>query len=231
MIAGTVSCEIRDHVATVELRNPTVCNALTRPVREQLLAALERIDGRDDVHVVVLQGAGGNFTSGLYLQDMYAVPDATFAQFAEILAIIPALRQPVIAAIDGYCLGGGAQLAFTCDLRIAGASARIGIPAGKARVHYPEVLFGVLVDSIGRAAANYLLLTGEALDADAALSMGLVQRRCPEGTAPGALAQDLARRIAAQDPDYTAVHKARLTATGSVHPVRPVDQQKGPIQP
>jgi enoyl-CoA hydratase len=169
-------------VAVVTLNRPKVLNALNQATMEELAGALEALDQDDDVRCAVLTGAGRAFAAGADLGEM---ADATpvqmltgyrFQQWERIRKV----AKPIIAAVRGFALGGGCELAMLCDMVVAGESARFG---------QPEINLGLipgaggtqrLPRAIGKARAMELILTGRALTATEAATMGLVTRLVPD---------------------------------------------------
>jgi enoyl-CoA hydratase len=187
------------HVLVATLDHPPA-NTLDAALRRALLGLLEEVERDLDLRCVVLTGAGKNFCAGADLREEEAVrpEDAGrfFGEFGRILAGLGTLRVPVIAAIQGPCLGGGLELALSCDLRIASTAARFtasGVNVGLV------ASFHSLVRLLGSGRAAHLLLTGSAIDADMAERWGVVSAL----HAPGDLADEalaLAARIASRAP-------------------------------
>lgn len=126
--AGLVTCEIADGLATLTIDNPPV-NALSYGVREALMAALTALRGRHDISTIILTGRGSTFIAGADINEMDAPPERPF--LPELTDAIMTMPMPVIAAINGTCLGGGAEIAFACDARYAVPKALIGLPETK----------------------------------------------------------------------------------------------------
>lgn len=198
----SVHYEVDGPIAVITIDRPKALNAIDRSVLEGLDAALDRIDA--DVRAVVLCGGGEKaFVAGADIASMAeltAVQAETFAGFGQgVFNRIAALEVPVIAAVQGFALGGGCELAMACDLIFAGAKARFG---------QPEVKLGVipgfggtqrLVRRVGMSVALDLCLTGRMIDADEALRIGLVSRVIAEGSVKDA-AIEAARGIATLGP-------------------------------
>lgn len=199
-----VRCDVRERVATITLNRPDALNALNSEMREDLAASLGWCaEHADEVRAVVLAGSGRAFCSGQDLKeggDAISPADSIEAKrrgdFQTLLAELP---QPSLAALHGYTLGRGLEVALTCDLRIAADDAQIGLP---------EVGLGMLPASggsqrlprlIGPARALHLLLTGERIDAATALAWGLITRVVPAAELADE-AQRLGERLAAQAP-------------------------------
>jgi enoyl-CoA hydratase len=169
-------------VAVVTLNRPKVLNALSRATMHELADALEALDGDDDVRCAVLTGAGRAFAAGADLGEM---AEATPAQMLtgyrfEQWERIRKVAKPIIAAVKGFALGGGCELAMLCDMIVAGESARFG---------QPEINLGLipgaggtqrLPRAIGKALAMDIILTGRAFTAAEAAAMGLVTRVVPD---------------------------------------------------
>ncbi len=168
-----------DHVARLRLTRPDARNAINRTVLTAFQDHLDALADRD-VRALVVTGTEGVFSAGADLNEVQALdPSAarTFSRLGnEVFAQLEAFPCPVIAAVNGYALGGGCELACACDLRYAVASARLG---------QPETTLGMipgwggtfrLPDIVGRAAAKELVLTGEPVGAPEAHEMGLVHQ-------------------------------------------------------
>jgi enoyl-CoA hydratase/carnithine racemase len=185
-------------VARVVIDNPPA-NALGRTVRASLMAALAALDADLDVRAVILTGCGRAFCSGDDLAEAAARGEAareSFENFAELFARLEALRPPTIAAVNGWCTGGGLELALCCDLRIAAAPARFvcaGVNVGLiASAHRLPRL-------VGLSRAKSMLMTGLPVDAATAEQWGLVTAvHAPDALDAAALS--LAERIASRAP-------------------------------
>jgi len=191
-----------DGVALVTLNRPEALNALDAELLRQLVDALAALDADDACRAIVVTGAGDRaFAAGADIKEMAAATPVslttanTFARWERIRAV----RTPLIAAVRGYALGGGNELAMACDLVVAGEDAQFG---------QPEIRIGVmpgaggtqrLTRAIGKARAMDLILTGRSIDAREAERLGLVSRVVPaEETLDAAL--ELAATIASMPP-------------------------------
>lgn len=191
-------------IALVTINNPKLLNALTVPVFAELDGLLGEIEGDEEVRVVILTGAGEKaFVAGgdiRYLASLDVEGGREFARLAQrVYQRIESFPKPVIAAVNGYALGGGCELAMACDLRIAAESARFG---------QPEVKLGIipgfggtqrLARLVGKGRAKELIFTGEMIEAREAWRIGLVNRVTPDGTL-----LNEARAVAAQMIDKSA---------------------------
>jgi enoyl-CoA hydratase/carnithine racemase len=187
------------HVALLEIDNPPM-NALGRVARAELQARLDEIDADTAVRAIVLTGRGRAFCGGDDLKEQAAAQTAKssahLGEFGRVLERIESHRLPVIAAVNGWCLGGGLELASVCDIRIASSEAKFvcsGVNVGLMASAYR------LPRLIGVARAKHMLLTGSPHDAATAEKFGLVTAVHPPGALLGeALA--LAERIASRAP-------------------------------
>ena len=182
-MSGTIHLTRDGAVATLTLDSPGKLNAISvamwRALHEHALA----VAADDAVRCVVVRGAGGSFAAGADIDEFASVRfDETSGRVYHLDILLPALNalidvpQPVIAAIEGVCVGGGLEIAAACDVRIARADARFGVPVG--RLGFPLALpeLAPLLQLVGPAVAADLLLTQRLMDAPAALAAGLVQR-------------------------------------------------------
>src|SRR5688572_13282002 len=191
-----------DRVATVMLNRPAALNALNFALMGQLLAALERLDADGACRCIVLRGAGERaFAAGADIKEMAnATPVSLFEgnNFARWEAI-KRIRKPIIAAVRGYALGGGCELAMTCDMIVAGEDAQFGQPEIKIGIMPGAGGTQRLTRAIGKARAMELILTGRSIGAREAERLGLVTSVVPNEETFTA-AHDLAKRIAAMPP-------------------------------
>ncbi len=194
--------EDRGAIAILTLNRPEKRNALDDALRRALAAALAEVEQDEAIRVVVLTGAGGKaFAAGADLKELgtRSVAEQTLLMTQpRIFDLLAAVRRPVVAAVNGACLGGGLELALACDIRIAAAAATFGapevrlglIPGGGGTQRLPRI--------IGSGAAMRLVLTGEAIDATEALRLGLVDEIASGDVV--ARAVELAERIARNGP-------------------------------
>src|SRR5437588_2432348 len=184
-MSDVVLYETRGPAAWITLNRPEKLNALNGPVLEGLHAALDRAVADDEVKVVVVTGSGERaFSAGYDLSAEAAHSDIPAHEWHEVLATdidatmkLWALPKPTIAAVRGYCLAGGCELAMACDMIVAGAGASFGEPeirygSGPVTLLMPFVL--------GQKKTNELLFTGDVVGAEAALRAGLVNRVVPD---------------------------------------------------
>ena len=201
-----LTVEVTGPVATVVISNPARRNAMTAAMWRQLPELLDRLEPDPDVRALVLTGAGDAFCAGADLGDLAELLDAGDASIAvaaeERLA---RFAKPTVAAIRGACVGGGAQLAVACDLRIAADGARFGVPPARLGLVYPAPTTRRLARLVGPSAAKHLLFTAELIDAERALRIGLVDEVLPVDR----LAARRGRTDRDHRPTLTAEHRRR----------------------
>ena len=201
---------VTDTVLTITLNRPGKRNALTSGMVAALRTIFARVATDDGIRVLVVAGAGPAFCAGLDLRELAAQRAAGAVEthpLEEALQALEGCPQPTIAAVQGDAVAGGCELALHCDLRVASESARFAMPLARIGIVVPVTLTWKLVDTIGAAATKELLFTGEALDARAALGLGLVNRVVPSAELATA-AQTLALHIARQAPLSVRAMKA-----------------------
>jgi enoyl-CoA hydratase/carnithine racemase len=177
-----VRVEVADRIATIRLDRPKM-NALNEAVQEQLRSAAAEVSHRDDVRAVVLYGGERVFAAGADIKEMepmeYADMARRSADLQSAFTAVARIPKPVIAAITGYALGGGCELALTADFRICGEDAKLG---------QPEILLGIIPGAggtqrlprlVGPAKAKELIFSGRFVDAAEALVIGLVDAVVP----------------------------------------------------
>ena len=204
-----VSTERHEAVALVTIDNPPM-NALASALLEELEAEIEALDADDDVRAIVLRGAGERaFVAGADIKEFPALRESASeggsARGIQSLGHrMDAARTPFVAAIRGFCLGGGLELAMCCDVRVCADDARLGqpeiklglIPGGGGTQRLPRL--------VGPGRAMLLNLTGEFIDAGTAYAWGLVEKVVAVDELETA-ALEVARRIAAQSPHAVGV--------------------------
>lgn len=205
-MADAVLVDVADGVMTVTINRPEAKNAANKAVAEGIAAAMDRLDGSDDIHVGILTGAGGTFCAGMDLKAFVTgeMPMVEGRGFAGITEKPP--RKPLIAAVEGYALAGGLELAITCDLIVAADNSRFGIPEVKRGLAAAAGGLMRLPRQIPSRLAMELALTGDFIDAQRALAVGLINEVVPAGSALDA-AKALAAKIAANGPLAVKVSK------------------------
>ena len=191
-----------DGIATVTINRPDKLNALNDDLLNELADAFKAIQVDEDVEAVIVTGAGDKaFVAGADIKELRELDNRsgrmTSQKGQQIFQLIEDTRKPVVAAVNGYALGGGAELAMACHLRIAGKNAAFGLP---------EVGLGIipgyggtqrLTRLVGRARALEMILTGKQVKAEEAQQMGIVNDIAED---PGKAARDLIKKIMQNGP-------------------------------
>ena len=219
--------EPAEHVARLTIDNQPKRNALDHAILDGLTGALGELDAR----CLILTGAGTMFSAGYDIGDM---PEETFAQEAEKLvahpfaAAIEALERypyPVVAALSGHAIGGGLEVALACDLRIAAAGIRVGMPPAKLGLVYAHTGIQKFLDVVGAARTAELFLVGRNVPVERALEWGLVNEVVgPEELSEAAL--ELAREIAANAPLSLAGNKRVIRELLTARSALPQDVER-----
>jgi enoyl-CoA hydratase len=209
-MSDEVLVEHVDQITVITINRPRSKNAINRAVTLRVAAALDELDARDDLALGILTGAGGTFCAGMDLKAFVAGEDTNLGDrgFAGMTAKPP--RKPMIAAVEGWALAGGCELALACDLIVAAEDAKFGIPEVRRGLVAAAGGLLRLPRRIPPAIAMELALTGDPLSASDAYRFGLVNSvTAPGGALDGALA--LARRITPNGPLAVAATKNILT--------------------
>jgi len=209
----------RDHgrVRMLVLNDPERRNPLSDPLADALASELEAAEREPEVRTLVLTGAGKAFSAGADLAFLKRVrsqaAEANLAhsrRLAELFLRVYTFPKPVVAAVNGPAVAGGAGLAAACDLVVMDEAARIGY--SEVKIGFVAALVGVLlVRAVGEKHARELLLTGDLVDAATAYRMGLVNRIAPAGESVAA-ALELAERTAVNAPSSLALTKELITS-------------------
>ena len=201
---ATVLYEKREGVARVTLNRPDVLNAVNMRMRDELWEVAGAIRDDPDVRVVIFKGAGDRaFSAGADVSEFGTAPSYVESRRArrqrDLWGLILSLEVPLIAAIHGYALGAGIELALCCDLRIAAGDARLGLP--EVGLGYIPSAGGTqtLPRHVPSGIAMQMILTGDPIDAATALRCGLVQRVVPRERLYDE-AESLARTLASRGP-------------------------------
>jgi enoyl-CoA hydratase len=210
--------EISESIATLTIDRPDVRNALDLQTVNECRRALAELAATPDVGVLIMTGGGeSSFVSGADINDIRARgrDDGLAAINSSLFAEIERFPRPTIAAVNGYALGGGCELALACDLRIASETARFGqpelglgiIPGAGATQRLPRI--------VGTGWAKHLIFTGEIIDAKQALGIGLVTAITPAGQLQ-IRARELAKKVLRQGPLAARLAKLALNASARV---------------
>ena len=212
----TILVERDGRVAVITINRPDKLNALSQQVRDEVLAALGEIENDDAVGAVVITGAGDKaFIAGADISEFAGrgpMDQRDAMRIPRIYDVMASFPKPVIAMINGFCLGGGCELAMSCDMRIASEKARFGqpeiklglIPGGGGTQRLPRL--------VGLGHAMRLTLTGDMIGAAEAKEIGLVELVVPHEELR-AKTMELAQKIAAMSPLTVKVAKESLRAS------------------
>lgn len=215
----TLRVEVADGVATITIDRPEKRNALNGQVRQELVAALDRMQPDEAIRVAVLTGAGEKaFVAGADIGEFAErtpIEQRAAMEGRRVFDALASFPRPVIASINGYALGGGCELALACDLRIAARSARLG---------QPEVNLGILPGGggtqrlprlVGMGRAMRLILTGELIGAEEAERIGLVDEVVDDEDLPRRT-RELAASIAKHSPVALKLIKEAVRAAAEM---------------
>ncbi|ADD44490.1 enoyl-CoA hydratase/isomerase family protein [Stackebrandtia nassauensis] len=183
-MADFVNLEVSDGIGVIRLSRPPM-NALNKQVQEELRAAAIEADANDDIHAVIVYGGEKVFAAGADIKEMadmdYAAMSSRAPELSSAFDAVAKIGKPVIAAITGFALGGGCELALACDIRLCAEDAKLG---------QPEIKLGIIPGAggtqrlprlIGPAKAKELIFTGRMVDAAEAQRIGLVDEVVPAG--------------------------------------------------
>jgi len=181
MVYESIKVEVRGKVGLITLDRPQALNALNAQLVEELNTALDAFESDPEIGAVLITGSDKAFAAGADIKEMQSKSymDAYFGDFIGPWERIGRCRKPVIAAVAGYALGGGCELAMMCDIVIAAEDARFGQPEIKLGTFPGSGGTQRLPRAIGKAKAMDLILTGRMMDADEAERAGLVSRVVP----------------------------------------------------
>ena len=192
--------ETIEEVAVIKLNRPKVLNAMNKQLWLDFMAALEHVQSNDALKVLIITGEGRAFSTGADLKDS---KDRTVEQYRDYLENLQEASRkiirfgkPTIAAINGYAIGSGYELALACDIRLAAENAQIGSPEAKVTSSVTGGAFRLVQDLIGPGKAKELLFTGDYISGKEAERIGLVNRAVP-GETLMETAMEMGRKIAA----------------------------------
>ena len=215
---ANIRVDVSENIATLTIDRPAVKNALDRETVNECHAALATLSATTEVGALIVTGAGeSSFVSGADIRDIRdrSTADGLAAISSSLFTSIERFPHPTIAAVNGYALGGGCELALACDIRVAADSAKFGqpelglgiIPAAGATQRLPRV--------VGLGWAKHLILTGDIIDAKQALEIGLVTAIMPASQLQ-VRARELAKRMLRLGPLAARLAKVALNASARV---------------
>ena len=224
-MSGTVRLDCHHGLARLTLDSPGKLNAISVAMWGELARLCGALAADESVRCVVVQGAAGHFAAGADIEEF---PQVRFdeasgrgyhlALMAPALDALRALPMPVVAAIEGNCIGGGLEIALACDLRVARSDARLGAPVGRLGFPFALPELRALLALVGPSVAADLLLAGRLLSGDEAERKGLVQRAVAAAAFAGAV-EETVDGVLAGSPLAARLNKAniaRLLAGGPI---------------
>ena len=210
MMYQTINFKAEKGIGYITIHRPEALNALNMTVLEELSAILEKIEEDETIRAVILTGEGRSFVAGADIAHMSTLTVAEAREFSafgqNVMNDIERIEKPFIAAVNGFALGGGCELAMACDIRIASSKAKFG---------QPEVGLGItpgfggtqrLAKIVGKGMAKYLILTAETIGAEEALRIGLVEK-VTEPEQLMSVCEEIANKIASKAPIAVAMSK------------------------
>jgi enoyl-CoA hydratase/carnithine racemase len=206
-----VMTETEGAIGVITLNRPDKLNALSVPMREQIAAAVRQMMADESVRVVIITGGDKVFAAGADLnllaeKNSREMADLNMGQYWEPLARAP---KPVIAAVSGYALGGGCEVALMCDIIVADSTARFGLPEAGVGIMPGAGGTQRMVRALGKYVTSQLAMTGGQLSGDRAYQLGLVSELAEDGQTLDA-ARKLAGKIARMPPRAIAAIKRSL---------------------
>ena len=206
----TIKCEAKGNIAIVTVNRPKAMNALNSQVLDELYDAFNQLAVNDDIRAIILTGEGKAFVAGADIAEMSKLNAVEARAFATkghaVMNFIENIEKPVIAAVNGFALGGGCELSMACDIRIASEKAKFGqpevglglIPGFGGNLRLPRL--------VGDGMAKYLIYSADMIDAAEAYRIGLVQKvAAPEELLDEA--EKMAGKIASKAPIAVALAK------------------------
>jgi enoyl-CoA hydratase len=210
--------EVNGNIAIVTISRPNAMNALNTTFFKEMDQMIEYISGNKDIRVMIITGEGKAFVAGADIAEMVDMNDEQGSNFSRIgqntFSSLEKMDIPVIAAINGFALGGGCELAMGCDIRIASTLAKFGQPEVNLGLIPGYAATQRLPRLVGLSNALYLLCTADTINAEEALRMGLVQKVVePDQLLPEAI--KMATKIASKGPQ--AVRKIKRVTRAGMH--------------
>jgi enoyl-CoA hydratase/carnithine racemase len=221
-LSGKISLEILGSQARVTLSNPGKFNAMSRVMWRELRAAFEGIQQRSDIHCVLIQGENGNFCAGGDISEYagFRFEEASLRDFHEndVWGGLQAMLDcdvPIVAQIEGNCMGAGVEIASCCDIRIAADSARFGAPIAKLGFPMAPREAALVMRAVGELTAREMLLSAAVLGADEMKQRGFLNQ-VVAAVEVSAAALECIRRISQLAPRAARLNKASFRALAHV---------------
>lgn len=226
----SIEFEVADGVGLITINRPERKNAMDRPTSQEMADVIDELDSRNDVTIGILTGAGGTFCAGMDLKALTETGERPLIEGRGAFGIVEQPPQkPVIAAVEGYALGGGFEIALSCDMIVAAETATFGLPEVKRGLVAAAGGVIRLPQRIPVAWAMEFALTGAMLPAARAAELGLVNRVVGEGEALNA-ARELAAEVAKNAPLAVRASKQIIRAQQGKTFAEAYAEQQAPIQ-
>lgn len=199
MAFENIILEKEENIAVITFNRPEAMNALNNRTRAEFAQAIREVEADEAVKVLILTGSGKSFVAGSDIKEFNATTPYTAHNIVRLGSMVEKLMKPVIAAVNGFCLGGGCEIAMACDIIIASEKAKFGqpeinlgiIPGGGGTQRLPRL--------IGSCRAKELIFTGDIIRADEADRLGLVNKVVPMDELM-TVAREIAAKIASKSP-------------------------------
>lgn len=220
-----LNLSIKDGVGHIELNRPEARNAINLAMVRELSSVLQEWSALDELAVVVFSGAGGKaFAGGADIAELRERThrESFFAVNANLFQQVEDFPRPTLAAIDGFALGGGFELALACDLRVGSKSAKVGLPETSLGIYPAAGGTWRLPRLVGLGRAKELIFTGRRVEAEEAYALGIFERLVEENALSEALR--LAKEISANSPLAVQVAKVALNSLSKVREAGPVEK-------
>ncbi len=211
-----IRLEVGERVAQIALENPPV-NVIDLEMMSELIAAIEHIEERADLSVIVFSGSGVDFSAGVDIKAH--TPEKVRDMLVEFHSVIRSLvstRKVTIAAVHGNCLGGGAELALMCDMIFCTENARFQFPEIQLAC-FPPVAVVALAAAVGQKRAAEMILAGNVVHGDEALHMGLANDAVADDNELGEVLHEVTQRLTFLSPAALALAKKAMYAWDAIH--------------
>lgn len=211
-----IRLEVGERVAQVALENPPV-NVIDMEMMADLIAALELLRSRDDVNAIVFSGSGVDFSAGVDIKAH--TPERVrdmLTQFHSVIRAVVATDKVTIAAVQGNCLGGGAELALMCDMVFCTEGARFQFPEIQLAC-FPPVAVVALAAAVGQKRAAEMILTGNVVHGDEAFHIGMANDAVADEEELSEVLQEVVQRLRSLSPAALRMTKKALYAWDAIH--------------
>lgn len=209
---SNITLEKNGHTAILTLNKKSTMNALCSEFIEEINSVLDRVESDEDIYTLIITGTGKSFIAGADIEEMVDMTPDDIMEWSGLGSglnlRIEQMDIPVIAAINGYALGGGLELALACDIRIASQSARLGLPEVKLGVICGAGGTQRLPEIVGESFAKEMIFTGKTIAADEALAIGLVSKVTPDDKL---ISEALTLALSIEKNSQTAVKAAKIS--------------------